>query len=93
MISTTDINVDDIDKVVDPDLRYALRLKAAAEAAGSFQHSLGSNSSHDVQVDATHEGFNSRFVHANYTGVTKHGKDMFMENLRRFAPDYEGNYE
>lgn len=83
----------DIDKIEDPDLRYALRFADAAEAAGWFEHSPGHKSSHFVQVNGTEGGFDSQFVWAAYTGIVNNGTDSFMENLRRFAPDYDGNYD
>lgn len=89
LASSTHINVDNISKQSDPQLRYALRLQSAAESAGAHNHG---SSRHAVAVDATNEGMKSQFTGATYTGIIKDGRDTFLENLRRFAPDYDGNY-
>lgn len=89
---TTAIKTDDTSKVQDPHLRYTLRLQDAAETAGWYEHSPGMKSGHFVSVYATDVGFDSQLTGATYSGVSKSGVDTFMENLRRFAPDYDSDY-
>lgn len=87
--SLTTIKVDDINQLNDPDLRYALRLSAAASAAGWEEHSPGSMSMHDVWIHATDEGADSQLTGATYSGVVTAAGDTFMRNFERFAPQPE----
>lgn len=66
----------DIDKIQDPDLRYALRLYDAAQVVGC----------HFVQIEAIGSDYEANFVKADYSGVTKEGVDTFMQDLQRQAP-------
>ena len=91
-IGETVILSDDIDKQTDPSLRYALRFQDAAFAVGSFYHTPYMSSSHFVSVEASNSGAESTLVSESYTGITENGKDHFLENLKRFAPDYDGDY-
>jgi len=88
---TTTIDAEKIGELKDPQLRYALRFADAANAAGWQVESPGAMSGHFVNVEATDEGLDSRFVHATYTGIIKDGVDTFMENLRRFDPHKEAD--
>lgn len=89
--TSTEIDSDDIDKIKDPDLRYALRFQDAAKNAGSFYHTPYASSSHFVNVYATNNGFDSKYTGSSYTGISENGVDHFMENLKRFDPNYTGN--
>jgi hypothetical protein len=90
--STTKIEVEAISKLKDPDLRYALRFKDAADQAGWQPDGAAMQSRHDVSVDATDEGMDSRFMGASYSGVGKGASDTFLLNLYRFAPDPHENH-
>lgn len=72
--------VDNISKLEDPDLRYALRFADAAEAVGWASDGFG-QSGHRVSIDATDEGLQSKLLTANYTGVISKGTDTFLESL------------
>jgi len=91
LASRTTIRAEDIDEVKDAKLRYALRFAAAAKAAGWEPDGFGAGI-HSVTIHATDEGLNSRLVgEPIYSGRSHDGGDTFMENLRRFAPDYGEN--
>lgn len=90
--STTKIDIETVDKLSDPDLRYALRFQDAAEQAGWKNDGSGMQSRHDVSVDATNEGIESRFMGAQYTGIGGGSQDTFLLNLYRFAPENNENY-
>jgi hypothetical protein len=83
----TKIDVEAIDKLNDPDLRYALRFEDAAKQAGWQNDGPWMQSRHDVSVDATDEGLDSRFMGARYSGIGQGPEDTFLLNLYRFAPD------
>lgn len=86
------IDAGTIGVIKDPNLRYALRFADAAEAAGWVEDSAGCLGGHFVSTEATDEGVNSRFIGANYTGVTGRGTDTFLENLHRFSAGYDENH-
>lgn len=89
---TTSISVAEISSLKDPNLRYALRFAAAADAVGWVASSEYTSYCHDVGVYATDNGLDSQLINAHYSGIARGRTDTFMENLRRFASDYqEGN--
>jgi hypothetical protein len=74
------INVDEIEKLKDPNLRYALRFVDAAEAADAQM----------VWVTATDEGLDSRLINASYgVNATRNEKDAFMADLYSSKPMQE----
>jgi hypothetical protein len=83
----TEIATDDIDKVQDPNLRYALRFAAAAEAVGTVPDGYGGSDAHTVNIFATDEGFNSKLISAMYTGKVVDGCDTFLERLSSVHTD------
>jgi hypothetical protein len=85
----TVIRVEEIDNLNDPDLRYALRFKAAALSAGTITDGVNTSGPNDVIIEATDEGVDSRYVSAAYWGVVTPSVDTFMRDLRRFAPQPE----
>ncbi|HWT55428.1 MAG TPA: hypothetical protein VN031_00145 [Candidatus Microsaccharimonas sp.] len=90
--SRTRLSVDKINDLEDPNLRYALRFQDAAEAAGWFAHGGGMSSTKIVAIDATNEGAASRLLYSTLSGYGEDKTSSFLENLRRFAPDYDGHY-
>jgi hypothetical protein len=72
---TTEIEVSKINELTDKNLRYALRLQSAARQTG-----------HMVTVDAIEDGLDSRFIKAEYSGVSRNGTDTFMRDIQDFAP-------
>jgi hypothetical protein len=84
--SHTNIDVEDIENLSDPDLRYALRFQNAAQAIGSITTAKYSSEWSHVSVVATNEGVNSRLLYSEYTGIVDENKDTFMTNLRRHQP-------
>lgn len=92
-LAKTRIAAKDVHRIKDPLLRYALAYQDAAAAAGTYHHTEYLSSSHYVSVVATNEGFDSKLISATYTGTDKDGSDTFIENLQRFAPDYDGHYD
>lgn len=78
-----------IGEIADPELRYALRFADATNAAGRIDHGGGSSSWHDVVIEATED---ARLHSATYSGRMADYGDDFMENLKRFDPDYDGHY-
>lgn len=82
------IDADDItpDNYHDPELRYALRLAAAAKAAGWFEISEYTEVCARVDIVMTNDGPDSRLLRANYSGSPfSQGSqdDSFMDDLRR----------
>lgn len=82
LTTITRIRAEEISRIKDPDLRYALCFAAAADA----------NKDHDVTITATDEGFDSRLVSAIYSGIVTRKGDTFMESLHRFAPIANENH-
>lgn len=83
------IDVENISDLTDPNLRYALRFAAAANAVGFTYDAPNSSYSHSVSVTSTDEGLESHLLSAEYTGVVKNGIDTFMQDLHRQAPQPE----
>ena len=92
MIERRKIDVDDIGSLKDPDLRYALRFAAAADAAGWIEESPDSYSSHYVTVDATDEGADSRLIAARYSGLGNGQESTFVQDLRRSDHEADENH-
>lgn len=86
MPKRTYIDAENISDLLDPDLRYALRMADAADSVGWTDCGEGMKLSHDVYVVANYAGAESRFISADYTGVVRGGRDTFMENLHTAAP-------
>ena len=86
MPAMTTIKVEDIDKLRDVNLRYALRFAAAADAIGMVQDRPGHSYGHFVSVDATDGGLDSRFLGAVYSGVVESGRDSFLEFIKSAEP-------
>ncbi len=82
--ATTEVRVDKIHQLKDPNLRYALRFMAVVEAIGWEQRTPGWYSRHDVSVTATDEGVNSRLIGAVYSGMVSKKEDAFMDTLHSF---------
>jgi hypothetical protein len=89
--STTVVDVDAIDNLTDPDLRYALRFRAAADQAG-WQPNGPGETRVAVSVYAIDEGADSRFMGASYDGVGTGAEDTFLRYFYRFAPDRDENH-
>lgn len=86
------IEVDKIDSMNDPALRYALRFAAAAAAMDFIQDSEFASHSHFVNITATNDGVDSRLLRQSYSGSAQGDIDTFMEDLHRFAPDAHENH-
>jgi hypothetical protein len=91
-ISTTSIDTSEIHKLTDPDLRYALRFKDAADAVGWVRDGAYDSSCHYVSILATNEGLDSRILEASYTGVTENDSDSFMKNLHLATPRHNEDH-
>ncbi|MFZ1360608.1 MAG: hypothetical protein WAS27_01065 [Candidatus Saccharimonadales bacterium] len=78
---------DDISTLEDSELKNALRLQDAANANGWIDDGHGASHSQFVEVYATDNGTDSRFVRATYSGVD----DSFMNDLQLAAPKREDN--
>lgn len=96
-LAQVSLDVEDISKLKDADLRYALRFSAAAKSMGSIPDSQFSSHGNFVTVNATSGSLekdftDSRFSYATYTGVVREGIDTFLEDILRFAPDLDENH-
>lgn len=91
--TSTSIRADEISKLEDSSLRYALCFQAAADAIGWMEDSEFSRSRHVVTIEATDEGLNSRLIRASYSGVVTKNRDTFMETLLSFEPIPGENHE
>lgn len=79
---------DDIPKIKDPILRSYLQLADTAEAMGWIPDGPGSAYCHSVHIEATDEGFDSKFV-SGYVGGND--PELFMNDVHKFAPKHEDN--
>ncbi len=84
--TSSSIKSDDISKIVDIDLRYALRFADAAESVGFVADSETSSYADVVIIEATDNGLNSKFVCATYSGIENESGDTFLNSLKTFAP-------
>lgn len=89
---STYIDTDDIAKLNDRQLRYALRFADAANAVGPIATSEYGSTSCRAIVTAVDDGVDSRFVDCTYSGPEESSRfwgtkqDLFMQNLHTAAP-------
>lgn len=86
------INVEKINELEDPRLRYALRFAAAAQSMGVIRDDEFSSHGNSVYIHATNEGVKSQLTSQAYSGMGYRGRDLFMEDLRSFAPVPDENH-
>lgn len=84
--TTSNIKSDDINKIVDANLRYALRFADSATSVGFVAVSETSSYADFVSIAATDNGLASQFIDATYSGIEAEGGDTFLDSLKQFNP-------